>query len=367
MKVAVFSFERMDHACAYIRLISPLDACRTSITYAWGVNFQHTRFFKRRRLFTKYLDFSDLVIVQRTFPQKRTISALNKILSSGNPVIYDTDDLLFDLPDNHILRPAFEKYKPYMLDFMRSVDAITVSTPALAETVRPFNRNVHVLPNLIDDSLWNTIPTKQYEKIVIGFSGSSTHAGDIAMIEDALLRIVQKYGSQIIFKFLGSVSERLSKLPCVEFLDFQPSYCDYALSLMGAGIDIAIVPLEDTPFNRCKSNIKWLEYSACGIPGVYSDVLPYNSCVTNGHTGLLAGSTTEEWFASLETLITNKVLRHAIGAMAQKRVLAEYSLSKKAYLYSDLYKEILQRNNSVKPDGLFKFIRKLCNRSPFKR
>jgi len=252
-----------------------------------------------------------------------------------------------------------------MLEFMQRVDAITVSTPALGEIVRSFNSHVHVLPNLVDDALWSTSTRNETGKVVIGFGGSSTHAGDIAMIEEALLAIARTYGDRITFKFMGCVTERLASLPCVEFIDFQPSYREYAHALMAAGIDIAIVPLEDSHFNRCKSNIKWLEYSACGIPGVYSDILPYSSCVTQGQTGLLAGSNTREWIEALETFISQEELRRAIAKAALDDVLANYSLGSNAHIYSEFYQSLLKEADQTHIET-WKGVRRLFKRSPFK-
>ncbi|NVN89344.1 MAG: glycosyltransferase [Desulfuromonadales bacterium] len=367
MKIAVFSFERAEQACGYIRLVSPMAALAHDMDCAWAVSYKQNPLFRRRLIRTGYLDFADIAVVQRTFPQKRTVRALGKILSAGIPVIYDTDDLLFDLPQDHVLRSSFEKYKPYMLDFMRRVDVITVSTPALGERVQSYNGNVHVLPNLVDDALWSASSSPNASgKTVIGFGGSSTHAGDIAMIEEALLTIARTHGDRITFKFLGCVTERLADLPCVEFIDFQSSYREYAQTLMTAGIDIAIVPLEDTHFNRCKSNIKWLEYSACGIPGVYSDILPYNSCITQGRTGLLAGGSNGQWVEALEALITQEELRRSIGIAAHREVLSNYSLSSTGHIYSDFYRSMLQNTRQNSMDTLRKRVGRLIKRSPFK-
>jgi len=366
LKIAIFSFDRVEQACAYIRLVSPLEALADDVDYAWGVSYTQNPLFRRRIIRTAFLEFADIVIVQRTFPQKRTVTALKRILSSGKPVIYDTDDLLFDLPQDHVLRSSFEKYTPYLLDFMGRADAITVSTPALGEVIQAYNENVQVLPNLVDDALWSVSSPHTSEKIVIGFGGSSTHDGDIAMIEEALLAIARKYGDRITFKFLGCVTDRLANLPCVEFIDFKPSYREYALELKTASIDIAVVPLEDTHFNRCKSNMKWLEYSACRIPGVYSDLLPYNSCVTQGRTGLLTGNSTQQWIEALESLIVQEDLRKAIARAAQQDVLANFSLGNRAHLYSDFYRRMQQDILPTRAAASRAGIRRLFTRSPFK-
>ena len=41
-------------------------------------------------------------------------------------------------------------------------------------------------------------------------------------------------------------------------------------------IDLLIAPLIDNRFNRCKSNIKWLEMAALGIPMIGQNICTYN-------------------------------------------------------------------------------------------
>ena len=62
---------------------------------------------------------------------------------------------------------------------------------------------------------------------------------------------------------------------------------------------------EDTPFTRCKSDLKVLDYSALGIPGIYSRVTPYAATVNHGETGWLADNTTDFGRDALERRVTD--------------------------------------------------------------
>ena len=123
------------------------------------------------------------------------------------------------------------------------------------------------------------------------------------MIEPALFQLAEKYGNKIAFTFMGCASEFVQRLPGFSLLPFEPSYKAYACKLQTTPIDIALAPLLDTPFNRTKSNIKWLEYSACGIVGIFSDLTPYNSYVKQGKTGLLVDNSPENWFDAMDSLV----------------------------------------------------------------
>ena len=195
----------------------------------------------------------------------------------------------------------------------RSAAAVTVSTPELKLALARFNSNIYVLPNLLNEELWTRPRSLRDDRIVIGFTGTSTHQEDLRIAEEALFRLSEKHGSRLAFHFMGCMTEKVGRLPSFTFEHFQTSYESFADALQASPIDIAIVPLEDNPFNRCKSNIKWLEYSACGIAGIYSDLPPYSHCIDHGRTGLLVSNTTEAWFQALDNLIQNPEQRRALG------------------------------------------------------
>ena len=72
-------------------------------------------------------------------------------------------------------------------------------------------------------------------------------------------------------------------------------YFDYIRLLKNLNIDIGIALLQDNNFNKCKSNIKALEYTALDIPGIYSNITPYSNmtCKVNN---------TEEFIGYIENL-----------------------------------------------------------------
>ena len=55
----------------------------------------------------------------------------------------------------------------------------------------------------------------------------------------------------------------------------------------------------DHPFNHAKSDLKWLEYSICYIPAIYSTISPYTASVEHGKTGWLVDNQTEAWVQAI--------------------------------------------------------------------
>jgi glycosyltransferase involved in cell wall biosynthesis len=88
--------------------------------------------------------------------------------------------------------------------------------------------------------------------------------------------------------------------------------------------DAAIAPLTDTPFNRAKSALKFMELAACGLPTVASRVSPYLSTIREEEDGLLADDV-ESWITQLKRLLHDPALRQRLGSAARRRAENEFA------------------------------------------
>jgi hypothetical protein len=50
---------------------------------------------------------------------------------------------------------------------------------------------------------------------------------------------------------------------------------EYPRKLASLNLDLALAPLEENAFNECKSNLRLLEYGACGFPVICTDMVCY--------------------------------------------------------------------------------------------
>jgi len=339
LKVAVFSLDLPNYACGHIRLAAPSASLSGQMELNWEVKLEAGRYNVDN---INIIKEADLIVIQRFFPRKETEDVINRILASGKPVIYETDDLLTDIPAGNGSHLLGEKAAFRIQEFLPKVQAVTVSTENLAKVYRQYNRHIHVLPNLIDETLWTRTSPAGCDKLVICYAGTPTHQDDLAIIEEALERIAVAFADRVTFKFIGCTTKRISRIPGFSFLEFNAAYSPYAQFLQKTEIDIALAPLKDNQFNRCKSNIKWLEYSACGIAGVYSDLPPYNTSVRNGETGLLVENNADAWYRAIETLILDAELRKKMARKAREEVLDNYTLTAGAHRYLETYRRIAE-------------------------
>lgn len=326
----------------HLRILGPLK--KTSIKILMGL--------ENEKLNYKTIDQGQLIIFQRDFPSDLELyrQVVNYAHQLSKPVIYDLDDHLLGLPENHPDRQS-NIYAPALLPMLEALvtaDAVTVSTNKLKETFLEYNRNIFVLPNFFDDAFWPfQIPKSREQKdyLTIGYMGGDSHKPDLEWIAPVLLKISNEYCERIHFHFYGVKPPEL--LDQSDFVHWTPiktyNYQEFAVDFQKMDVDIFIAPLIDNLFNRCKSHIKFLEYTSLGIPGVYSRLEPYSEVVNNTENGLLATSL-DEWYTQIVRLIQEPNLGYKLAENAQRTVKEKWLMSKNAHLWESTYEKICEIN-----------------------
>jgi glycosyltransferase involved in cell wall biosynthesis len=292
---------------------------------------------------------ADLVIIQRDMPGY--INAYQEIVALARklnkPVVYETDDFLFELPSDHTdqHKQIYIRSNIPMLDALLQADMVTTSSMAYKHYLDRYNPRVVLLKNYLDDRFLlrkseQQVINREYP-VTIGYMGSPNHNIDLKFLEPVLKKIVKHHGSKLRFKFFGFAPPAwMRDLAPTQTIHF--SHDDYGQFIEGfikQNFDIALAPLAPIPFNQMKSAIKYLEYSALGIAGIYSDIPAYKEIVTHGKDGYIAASL-DEWESYLYKLITDPDLRIEMGRQAQKKVLSKWLVSKHAHEWLDAYKQL---------------------------
>jgi len=335
---AVYTYERIVASLEAYRLFNPMTRA----------NLQINRGLVDGEFSTAAINESDVVVFQREFPANLTnyLAVISQAANLGKPVVMDMDDDLLGLPIHHPDRVKLNYAKaqiPILLGMVQAT-ALTVTTPYLADLLRKYNSNIFVLPNFLDDSLWQ-FNAPQVEpvgdKIRIFYMGTVTHVPDLEMLKPAFRELAMKYPGRLEFVFYGANLNFEEDIPAT-ITNCQSEtfvYADYVKIALSQKANIAIAPLEDIPYNHCKSSIKFFVYTATGLPGVYSRVTPYTSVVEEGVNGFTAASI-DEWIDALSQLIENPRLRESIALAAQDTVRRDWLLSDHAHLWPENYAEI---------------------------
>ncbi len=292
----------------------------------------------------------DLVVIQREFP--RQFDDYQRIVDiarrKGKPIVFDLDDLLLFLPEDHPDRQShyYTSSLLPMFQALKEADMVTVATPKLQSVLANYNDHVVVLPNYLDETLWQLKPPvskSKDETLTIGFMGGNSHKPDIEYVLPALLDLIKRYPGKIRFHFWGlqPPAEMLS-LPQVEWTPPNSYlYKDFSAFFQTQSADIFIAPLTDGLFNRCKSPLKFFEYTALGAPSVLSRLEPYTGVAIHGQNSFLAASP-DEWTDCLIQLIESDELRLHLASNAQSTIRADWLLSQNAFRWQDAFQNLSQ-------------------------
>jgi len=330
------------HSSPFLRLIRPLShpQVQAHVHTTFGLDYDN--------------EPADLVIVDRLWRRDVSLQLVqdlvNKIRLRGARFIYTLDDNYFDLAFNDDSWPNTE-ILPIVSFMLRQADAVLVTTAVLRQRLLEYNPNIHVLPNQLDERLLVThhpssIPSHNNKThIVIGYMGTFTHDEDFMMVLPALKSIHQRYPGRIEVQVIGVVNreetkKELQALP-IRYIYPKPEEHEYPLFMLWftghINWDIAISPLQNTPFNNCKSDIKFLDYASIGAAGIFSNSPVYSSTVLHQQNGWIAENTSEAWEEALETLLNESPLRLKIAQNAAFYLYKERILAQRA---SDLVETI---------------------------
>ncbi|MBI4743223.1 MAG: hypothetical protein HY776_00055, partial [Actinobacteria bacterium] len=115
-----------------------------------------------------------------------------------------------------------------------------------------------------------------------------------------------------------------------------------------ANIDIGLAPLADTVFNRCKSDLKLLEYGILGIPSVASYTGPYIEPIDKGY--VLKARNSKDWIKQLRKLIQDKDFYNEQSKRAKEfansRILSDH-IEERFNVYKEILKGVKESRGQV--------------------
>lgn len=238
-------------------------------------------------------------------------------------VIYEIDDLVTHLhPTNEMAWAYYAEGNRLDIfkELVASVDAVTTTTPILAEELRELNQNVFAIDNCLPNWTKSMIKPEHDGPVRIVYTGGPSHVDDVAHLKYGIGRTITQLGDKVTMHTYGHPWQEelgLGKAVNVQFRPWTFDFPQYQTSL--AAYDIGIAPLKDTRFNRSKSAIKVYEYWAAGIVPIVSDVGPYVAAIEDGVDGFLC-RTDNDWRRAIMDLVENPDLLMQMRDAGYKRV-----------------------------------------------
>jgi glycosyltransferase involved in cell wall biosynthesis len=307
----------------------------------------------------RQVDECDVLVVQRPNDSVRVdIAKYAKTL--GKKIIFENDDTY--LPDkgvplnmlkNDRQREFATKMNNYLYEVLAFADGAIASTETLAEEFRAINPNVAVCKNCIDPM--DEFPCKKNEtgKFRIAFIGSVVSNNDYYHIKEQIRQLDERGDVTIIVLGIkqpngtinGAYNEDFkfwNSLKNVEWQSYVPANA-YMMTIADLAADLAIIPRNDSYFNRCKSNLKFLEMSLLSIPviaqGFEDGQSPYQGKDEKYMTVVTDNST---WYNNIIEIKNNYSKYATLAKKAHDYVLKEYNITTYAPTWTETIKKLIK-------------------------
>lgn len=327
---------------AHVRMLQPLEAlCRQP-----GVT---GRFSDQGLQLLDATVVADRVLIwQRptlVFPE--ALEKLRFLISRGYVVVVEYDD-----DPNFWPEIAHNQYLTF-----RGVHAIQVSTPELASIVREHNPEVAVFANSVPEL--PLLPPQRLhdeQQPISLFFAALNRQSDWEPYLNVLRQCLIEFKDQLRLDIVHD--HALDQALDVSNKTFTPTLPYSAYCERMACADLVWMPLLDTPFNRKKSDLKFLEAAARGCVAVASTTV-YSSVIKDQATGCLFDSP-EDLYEILRTLILDPAKRRKIGAQARAWVGQNRLQSMQIQAREAWYRDLCARRGQL-TDQIYQRVPELMN------
>lgn len=337
-----------------------ISGCNEDLPHPWRYRVKHQREqLEAYNYTTDEIYFTDIkqdllrfyhMFIFFRCPETEEIALFVELAKRMNKkVVYDIDDLVIDTRYTDTIKyvsemteddkKAYDTNVRNMQSLLSKCDFAITTTNCLQEELRKYISKVYINRNVASEEMiflsrqaLNRV-NKNQNKVKIGyFSGSITHNADFELLHDVIIRVMRRHeevelylaGELDLPEDLEPFQSRIKKIP---FMDWKK------LPAVIAEMDINLAPLEDTIFNRAKSENKWIEAALVKVVTIASDVGAFHDCIEDGKTGVLCQNV-QEWDEALEKLISDPEYRSILGERAYQTCLSRCTTIKSGYRLS---------------------------------
>lgn len=201
---------------------------------------------------------------------------------------------------------------------VEEADAVICATEALVDVYAKVNSNVILCENSCDPIDWPNVSSK---KRIVGCVLSANHYDHIPLVANALRAAAGMKGVEVQIVGLDPNWD----FPYTHY-GFTPSVAAYRRVL--SRWDIGLAPVIDNDVTRCKSDLKWLEFTMSGAALIASGVEAYRKVPDES---LLRANSSVEFVEHLLSLLRDeshrkKMIKSSMFHVKQNRLVDNESL-----------------------------------------
>jgi glycosyltransferase involved in cell wall biosynthesis len=248
------------------------------------------------------------------------------------PIVLDLDDPLWI----HYTSPVYGRLGSRLRclnktgELIRRAAHVVCGNDLIAAHVSRMGMPASVLPTIVDTRKFAPQASRQpVRPPVIGWIGTHTTLPYLEAIMPALEKLAHQHAFKL--KVIGG-----GRAVQVRGVDVDTS--DWSLGREVEdfrSLDIGLYPLTDDEWSRGKSGFKAVQYLCCGVPFVASPVGVVKEIAEQSKAALLASST-DEWVAALDRLLTDQALRAEMRRAGREFALRRYRFEDQAARLSEI-------------------------------
>lgn len=161
-----------------------------------------------------------------------------------------------------------------LLNLANDCNAVLFSSDELSRCYQTLHTNRFTVDPWVEPL---ASPVAEKQGFVIGWGGTSSHINDLSWAAPALAEFLTMH-ADAHFAVMGSCDELatiLTDLPAKQ-VTFYPFGDEEAYFRFIQSLHVGIAPLQDTRFNRCRSDGKFVQYAINGCASLLSDLPPFS-------------------------------------------------------------------------------------------
>lgn len=346
-------------SCGYVRCLQPLQA------NGWDGDkiSLHSKKASPENMIKGALH-ADVVVFHRPI-QKEMYEAALLLKEAGKKIIMDNDDTYranSGVPvqmfgkDREKLDNAVGYINEQLKKFAEIADMVTVTTEFLKKEYDQWNKNVVVLPNCVDPFDWDEPSPNDTGKTRLLITGSVASNKDYENIIPLLEKLKDRKDVQIVLQALPADKPELKETREVykPELDFWSKYnvewypfmtlTEYLEFIPKLKIDIMLIPRHDNYFNRCKSNLKFLEASMCKMATVAQAFPDGNSPYEvnpEDKDYLILANNPQDWIDKVTDLLDNPEKVAILKQKSYEYVKSAYDINNNGHKWEEAYEKII--------------------------
>ncbi|OYQ04328.1 glycosyl transferase family 2 [Pseudomonas mandelii] len=262
----------------------------------------------------------DTIVLQGRYGEGSAADILRMKKYSNALRIFELDDYIVSTPKkNSHARNKPVNTEQLLREGIGLCDRVVVTTQPLADALSSMHSEIRVVPNMLSPAPWATLTShrRTSSKPRVGWGGGTSHTGDLEIIAE----VVRELADQVEWVFFGMCPDALR--PYVHEFHSTIGLQSYPFKLASLNLDLALAPLEFHIFNDCKSNLRLLEYGACGYPVICTDTEAYR-----GHLPCtrVYSNSTDEWLQAIRMHLADPDASYRMGDELREAVHRDFML-----------------------------------------